>query len=73
MQNVLSLVLLGVLVTYLQFYFGVLISGKVAFEERPCKTIDNKFVNFLLNLKLDSNISTEPLTYSSYDLPSYIS
>ena len=37
------------------FYFRVEVSCKVAFEERTCNIIVNKFVSFLLNLKLDFN------------------
>ena len=49
------LVFLRVLVVYVQFYFRVQGSCKVAFEERTCNIIVNKFVCFLLNLKLDFN------------------
>ena len=45
---------LRVFVAYLQFYFRVKGSFELAFEERSSKIIVNKFVNFSLNLKLDS-------------------
>ena len=52
-QMVLFLVILQIPKTYLQFYFKVKVTCKLAFEERACKIIVNKFVSFLLDLKLD--------------------
>ena len=40
---------------YLQFYFIVYVSCKVAFEERTCTTIVNTSMSFSLNLKLNVN------------------
>ena len=37
------------------FYFRAEISYKVDFKEKICNIIVNKFVSFLLNLKLDFN------------------
>ena len=51
-QLVLFLVILRVLVAY----FRVQVIWKVVFEEIICKINLNKFVSFLLNLKLDFNI-----------------
>ena len=49
-QMVLFLVILQIPKVYLQFYFRVKVSCKLAFKERTCKIIVNKFVSFLLNL-----------------------
>ena len=51
-QLVLFLVILRALVAY----FRVQVIWKVVFEEIICKINLNKFVSFLLNLKLDFNI-----------------
>ena len=55
-RTVLLLVIIQVLGAPLHFYFRILVSCKVAFEERTCKIIVNKLGSFLLNLKLDFNI-----------------
>lgn len=45
-QTVFFSVILWVLVAYLKFYFRVNVSCKLAFEEKTCKIIAIKFVNF---------------------------
>ena len=55
---VLFLVILRVPVPFLQSYFRVKVIFKLAFEKRKCKIIVDKFVRFLLILKLDFSTGT---------------
>ena len=49
-RTVLFLVILQVFRAYLHCYFKVKVICKLAFEERTCKIIVNKFISFLSNL-----------------------